>query len=166
VPSWPLFCQPITEELQLTCSALIGPLGIAPLPSSSVYTTHINGTHTTDISLYIYRFLYRYTVLLYTSCTDGLYLCVHNCTLLYDYLNIRLWCTHYAWISYTAVRLYCSPFSVHSGPVLLCIQLQCTTVHALVPSWPLFCQPITEELRFTCSDMIGPLSIAPLPSSS
>ena len=54
---------------------------------TSVYTTHINGIHThthTDIALYIYRFLYRYTVLLYTSCTDGLYLCVHNCTLLYD----------------------------------------------------------------------------------
>ena len=38
-------------------------------------------THT-DIALYIYRFMQRYTVLLYTSCTDGLYLCVHNCTLL------------------------------------------------------------------------------------
>jgi hypothetical protein len=29
VPAWPLFCQPITEELRFTCSALIGPLGIA-----------------------------------------------------------------------------------------------------------------------------------------
>ena len=62
-------------------------------------------------SLVLYRFLYRYTVLLYTSCTDGLYFCVHYCTT-WHYLNIHLWCTHYAWISCTAVRLYCSPVSV------------------------------------------------------
>ena len=67
-------------------------------------------THT-DISLYIYRFLYRYTVLLYTSCTDGLYFCVYCCTT-WHYLKIHLWCTHYAWISCTTVRLYCSPVSV------------------------------------------------------
>ena len=29
----------------------------------------------------IYRFMNRYTVLLYTTCTDGLYFCVHNYTL-------------------------------------------------------------------------------------
>ena len=32
----------------------------------------------TDISVYIYRLLYRYTVLLYKTCTDELYFCVHN----------------------------------------------------------------------------------------
>jgi hypothetical protein len=142
----------------------------------------------TDISVYIYRFTFRYTVLLYTTCTDELYICVHNsykqdththtdislykyrflyrytvlhlhlvqmectcvyttayCCITWHALNIQLWCTHYARISYTAVHLYC-PFSVNSGPVLLCIQLHCTTVHALVPAWPLFFQPITEEL--------------------
>ena len=31
-----------------------------------------------------YRFVYRYTVLMYTTCTDGLYFCLHNCTLLYN----------------------------------------------------------------------------------
>ena len=56
-----------------------------------------------DTALYIYRFMNRYTVLLYKTCTDemyfyvhnsykqdthvdiadGLYFCVHNCTLLY-----------------------------------------------------------------------------------
>ena len=41
----------------------------------------------------------------------------------------------------------------------LCTQLHCTTVHSLVPAWPLFCQPITEELRFTCFALIGPLSV-------
>jgi hypothetical protein len=52
---------------------------------TSVYTTHINGIHThTDIALYIYRFLYRYTVLLCTSCTDELYFCVNNYTLMYN----------------------------------------------------------------------------------
>jgi hypothetical protein len=28
----------------------------------------------------------------------------------------------------------------------LCTQLHCTTVQSLLPAWPLFCQPITEEL--------------------
>ena len=108
--------------------------------------------------------MFIFTVLLYTTCTYWLYLCVcvsvcvtvHCCTT-WHYLNTHLWCTHYARISYTAVRLYCSPFSVHSGPVLLCIQLHCTTVHSLVPAWPLFCQPITKEQGFTCFALIGPL---------
>ena len=42
-------------------------------------TIHINRTYThTDIALYIYRFMYRYTVLLHTTCTDELYFWVHN----------------------------------------------------------------------------------------
>ena len=41
-------------------------------------------THT-DIALYVYRFMYRYTVLLYTTCTDGMYFCVHDCKLLYNF---------------------------------------------------------------------------------
>jgi hypothetical protein len=86
------------------------------------------------------------------------YTTVHWCTT-WHYLNIHLWCTHYARISYTAVHLYCSHFSVHSGTVLLCKQLHCTTVHSLVPAWPLFCQPITAELWFTCFALIGPLDV-------
>ena len=31
-----------------------------------------------DISLYLYRFMNRYTVLLYTICIDDLYFCAHN----------------------------------------------------------------------------------------
>ena len=31
-----------------------------------------------DIALYVYRLMYRYTVQLYTSCTDELYFCLHN----------------------------------------------------------------------------------------
>jgi hypothetical protein len=78
----------------------------------------------------------------------------------------NLWCTHYARISYTAVHLYCSPVSVHSGTVLLCIQMHCITVHSLVPDWFLFCQSIAEELQFTCFALIGPLSIiTPIPPS-
>ena len=46
----------------------------------------------------------------------------------------------------------------------LCKQLHCTNVHSLVPAWPLFCQPITEELPFTCFALIGPLGV--LSSSS
>ena len=40
-------------------------------------------THT-DIAPYIYRYMYRYTVLLFTTCTDGLHFCLHNCTLLHN----------------------------------------------------------------------------------
>ena len=72
---------------------------------TSVYTTHINGIHTRTlhfIYIYVYRFLYRYIILLYRSCTDGLYFCVHWCTTWHN-INIKFWCTHYAQISYTAV---------------------------------------------------------------
>ena len=52
-------------------------------------------THT-DIALYVYRFMYRYTVLLYTTSTDRL--CTHTCgahtvlgsvVLLYDYTVVQ-----------------------------------------------------------------------------
>ena len=48
-----------------------------------MYTTHINTQ--TDIALYVYRFMYRYSVLLYASCADEMYFCVHNCALLYNF---------------------------------------------------------------------------------
>ena len=81
---------------------------------TSVYPTHINGTHT-DIALYIniYRFMYRYTVPLYTTCTDRLYFCVRNCKLLYNLMLPIHACGEHTWISCTAVCLYCSPVSVH-----------------------------------------------------
>jgi hypothetical protein len=41
----------------------------------------------------------------------------------------------------------------------LCTQLHCTIVHSLVPAWPLYCQPITEELWFTCFALIGPSGV-------
>ena len=127
--------------------------------SCSSYIIDINGTHT-DIALYIYRFMYRYTVLLYTTCTDGLYFSVQNCALLYNLTlptYTHLWCTHCAWISCTDVHLYFSPVSVHSGTLLLCTQVHCSTAHSLVQAWHLFCQPITEEFQFTCFALIGTL---------
>jgi hypothetical protein len=81
---------------------------------TSVYTTHINGTHThtsilhfiykdssTDI-LYTVHNLYRWTVLL----------CIHLYTAEpLDTTYTHLWCTHYAWISctdYTVVQSLCT----------------------------------------------------------
>ena len=52
--------------------------------------------------------MYRYTVLLYTTCTDGLYFSVQL-----DTTYAHMWCTHNDWISCTAVRVYCSSVSVH-----------------------------------------------------
>ena len=88
-----------------------------PRPSQTQHTD-VNRTHSRT-----YRFIYidsrTDTVLLYTSCTDGLYFCVHYCTT-WHYLNIHLWCTHYAWISCTAVQLYYSPVSVRLYCQLVC----------------------------------------------
>ena len=89
---------------------------------TSENTTHFKGTHTlTDIKLYIYRFVYIYTELLYTTCTYGLYVCVRNCTLLYKLTPTytHLWCTHFAWISCTTVHLY---------SILVCVRLYCNLV--------------------------------------
>ena len=56
----------------------------------------------------IYIFIYRYSVLLYTTCTDGLYFCVHNCTLLY---NLTLPGAHSMLGS--VVLCICSSVSIH-----------------------------------------------------
>ena len=118
-------------------------------------------THT-DIALYMHRFMYRYCTTVRNLKRWTVFLCTELWTAVQlntTYTHLR--CTHCAWISCTAVHLYFSPFSVHSWTVLLCIQLYCTTVHSLVPAWPLFCQPIIKELGFTCFALIGPLSISP-----
>ena len=67
-------------------------------------------------TLYIHRFMYRYTVLLYTNCTYyGLYTSVYACAQYWTtfHYHTHLWCTHYAWISWTALHLFCSPVTVH-----------------------------------------------------
>ena len=74
---------------------------LVQMQCTSVYTTHINGTHT-DIA-----HIDLCTDILYTICTQ-LYTAVQL-----DATYTHLWCTHYAWISCTAVRLYCSPVTVH-----------------------------------------------------
>ena len=52
---------------------------------TSMYKTHIKGTQThIDIALYICRFMNRYTVLLYTSFTYGLYFLLYYCRLVYN----------------------------------------------------------------------------------
>jgi hypothetical protein len=72
----------------------------------------------TDISFYIYRFMYRYTVLLYTTCTDELYFCVHNSYKRETHTHTHRHFTLYIWIP---------------------LQIYCTTVHILhretVPVW-------------------------------
>ena len=124
-------------------------------------TPEMGHTHT-DIALYMHRFMYRYCTTVRNLKRWTVFLCTELWTAVQlDPTYTHLRCTHCAWISCTAVHLYFSPFSVHSWTVLLCIQLYCTTVHSLVPAWPLFCQPIIKELGFTCFALIGPLSISP-----
>ena len=50
---------------------------LTPNRPTSIFYSYNQDTHT-DIALYIYRFTYRNTVLLYTTCTDVLYFCEHN----------------------------------------------------------------------------------------
>ena len=86
---------------------------------TSAYKTHINGTRT-----------HRYCALYIDSCTYILYYCTQlawmDYTSMYTTVQCTVYttvqwtllyswklCTHYAWISCTAVRLYCSPVSVH-----------------------------------------------------
>jgi hypothetical protein len=88
-----------------------------------VCTTHINGTHKHThghCTLYIFTdILYYCTHLVQMGCMC-VYTTIHCCTT-WHYLKTHLWCTHYAWISYTNVHLYCRHVSVHSGTVLLCV---------------------------------------------
>ena len=46
---------------------------------TSVYTTHINRMHTHTRTLHFIYYIDSCTDILYTSCTDGLYFCVHYC---------------------------------------------------------------------------------------
>jgi hypothetical protein len=90
----------------------------------TVHNSYKRDTHAhTDIALYIHRFLYRYIVLVYTSCTDGLYLCVHNCTLLY---NLTL--PKHTIVVHTLCsdQLYCCKFILLS---ILCTLWDITTVY-------------------------------------
>jgi hypothetical protein len=83
-------------------------------------------------------------------------LCLAQFAVQIDTTYTHSWCTHFAWISCAATHLYFSPASVNSWTVYSTALYNCT----LASAWPLFCQPITEELRFTCFALIGPLSIS------
>jgi hypothetical protein len=76
-------------------------------------TTHIKRTHT-DKAFYTYRFVYRYTVLLDTTCTGGLHFCVHICTLLHNLTLPTHTCCAPTMLgsACTPVLLYCSPVTV------------------------------------------------------
>ena len=52
-------------------------IALYKFPSSNS-TRWVSVDMLTDIALYFQRFMYRYTVLLYTTCTDELYFCVQN----------------------------------------------------------------------------------------
>jgi hypothetical protein len=121
-----------------------------------LHNSYKRDTHT-DIALYIYRFMYKYAEQLYTSFTDGLCLCGHNCTLLY---NLTLSKHTLAVHTLCSDQLYCCTLILYTLGQSYCVN-NCTVraVHSLLQAWPLFCQPITEDLRFTCFTLIGPLGI-------
>ena len=56
------------------------------------------------------------------------------CVTLLDTTYTHSWCTHCAWISCTAVHLYFSPVSVHSGTVYTTAQYNCTLASASLAS--------------------------------
>ena len=73
--------------------------------------------------------------------------------------TVQLDTTYTHTVLWSVVLLYIYSLVQSLFTLGLCTQLHCTTVHSLVPAWPLFCQPITEELRFTCFALIGPLGV-------
>ena len=93
--------------------------------------THTHG----NCTLYIFKFIHRFTVLLYTTWRDGLYF-----QLLWTQLYIAVqvdatythcWCTHCSLNSCTAVCFYCRPVSVR-----LCCQLVLTNERpSNIKSW-------------------------------
>ena len=56
--------------------------------------------------------MYRYTVTLYTTCTDEQYFCLQNCTMLYNLTLPTHTCVAHTILG-SVVRVYCSPVSVH-----------------------------------------------------
>ena len=72
----------------------------------------------------------------------------HIVICLYTSIYYHYWCTHFGWPRYSALQMKFT---------LVLQNLFATTVHSLVLAQPLFCQPITEQLQFTCFTLIGPL---------
>ena len=97
-----------------------------------VYTTLISGTHTRTLHSIIYRFMYQYAEQLYTSFTDGLCLCVHNCTLLY---NLTL--SKHTLVVHTLCsdQLYCCTFILYTLGQSYCVY-NCT-----VQLYTRYCKP-------------------------
>ena len=83
--------------------------------------THVNRTYSRTYWFNIYRFTYRYTVLLYTTCTDELFVCVHNSykrdthTHTHTHTNTHTRTLHFIYIdSCTDILYYCTQ-SVHKN---------------------------------------------------
>ena len=66
----------------------------------------------TDIALYIFRFMYRYTVLLHTTCKDELYFCEHNSYKQDTHTDIALYIFRFMYrytvLLYTTCKLNCT----------------------------------------------------------
>jgi hypothetical protein len=79
-------------------------LRVIPYPQTRVESDTLNRTHAhTDITLDIYRFYYCTKL----DCTS-----VYTTSVQLDNTFTHLRCTYFAWISCTAVHLYCSSVSV------------------------------------------------------
>ena len=80
--------------------------------------------------------LYSCTVVMLSSlCIPVRHLFVTSAhTLLGPVSYTHLWCTHCAWISFTAVHLYFSPASVYSGTVYKTAVYNCTLISASLVS--------------------------------
>jgi hypothetical protein len=103
-----------------------------PERTTSLFYSYKQDTHT-DIAHYIFRFMFRYTALLYANCEYELYFCEHNShkqstditlytppvpnfvlTSAHTFLGtVILINTHLAWIHCTDVQSYCYPVCVH-----------------------------------------------------
>ena len=118
--------------------------------TTSDFYSYKQDTHT-DIAHYIFIFMYRYTVLLYTTCKYELYFCEHNS---------HKQSTH----KHTDITLYTPPvphFVLTSAHTFLdTFILKTLGIHTLLGS---YCYPVCVHLYFVVTGahtLLGPV-IAP-----
>ena len=103
----------------------------------------------TDISVYIYRLLYRYTVLLYKTCTDELYFCLHNSykrdTHTHTHTDIALYI--YRFMQRYTVLLYTSC----TDGLYLCVH-NCTLLYNLtLPKHTIVVHTLCSDQLYCCT---------------
>ena len=140
-----IFCKMVPDKKKIQISGHRK----GPRPSTnttSMYEkskTHVNRTYSRTYWFNIYRFTYRYTVLLYTTCTDELFVCVHNSYKRDTHTHTH---THTHKHTHTDIALYIYRFMYRYTVLLYTTVHWCTTCHYI--NRHLWC---THYARISCT---------------